>query len=376
MKINNIIYLDNQDFNCVNAVINEKNKLENYILSLNENCDKEIKEDMKQHKKTHKKNVEKMEDSPIISFTNYSSLLNNNYNISQLKVIAKHYKLKISGNKNELLSRIYIFLKLSLNILKIQKIFRGYMQRLFNKYHGPALLDRSICTNTTDFLTFENINELPFSQFFSYTDIDGFTYGFNIISLYNLILKSGRGVKNPYNRNEIPSFVITNIKHLIKLSKLLNCQMDLKIQDINLEITNEKSIDLRILDVFQTIDSLGNYSDPAWFLSLNRFQLLKFLRELADIWNYRAQLTIDIKKKICPPIGDPFQNLNSVPLHNEQNIKNIQIFILPILEKLVNSGVDTDSKSLGAYYVLGALTIVNETAASSLPWLFQSFSYF
>ena len=35
-----------------------------------------------------------------------------------------------------------------------------------------------------------------------------------------------------------------------------------------------------------------------------------------------------------------------------------------------------EHKALGAYYVLGALTIVNETAATSLPWLFQSFSYF
>ena len=49
---------------------------------------------------------------------------------------------------------------------------------------------------------------------------------------------------------------------------------------------------------------------------------------------------------------------------------------LEVLEKLVNSGVDHDCKALGAYYVLGCLTIVNETAATSLPWLFQSVSYY
>jgi hypothetical protein len=49
---------------------------------------------------------------------------------------------------------------------------------------------------------------------------------------------------------------------------------------------------------------------------------------------------------------------------------------LEVLEKLVNTGVDKDSKSLGAYYVLGALTLVNPDAATSLPWLFQSVSYF
>ena len=49
---------------------------------------------------------------------------------------------------------------------------------------------------------------------------------------------------------------------------------------------------------------------------------------------------------------------------------------LEVLEKLVNSGADKDSKALGAYYVLGCLTLVNEAASTSLPWLFESFVYF
>jgi len=63
-------------------------------------------------------------------------------------------------------------------------------------------------------------------------------------------------------------------------------------------------------------------------------------------------------------------------LNNETNIINIKKNVLDILEKLVNSGVDKDNKSLGAYYVLGALTLVNNNAATSLPWLFQSVSHF
>jgi hypothetical protein len=61
---------------------------------------------------------------------------------------------------------------------------------------------------------------------------------------------------------------------------------------------------------------------------------------------------------------------------NEHDLLNIKKIILDVLEKFVNNGVDRDSKTLGAYYVLGALTLVNESAASSLPWLFQSVSYF
>jgi len=41
----------------------------------------------------------------------------------------------------------------------------------------------------------------------------------------------------------------------------------------------------------------------------------------------------------------------------------------------INTGIDNDSKSLGAYYILGALTLVNTNAAISLPWLYQSVNY-
>jgi len=94
------------------------------------------------------------------------------------------------------------------------------------------------------------------------------------------------------------------------------------------------------------------------------------------MWNYRAQLSQETKRNICPPNGDPFRNLSMTYIHTEPNMFNIKKVVLEVLEKLVNSGIDKDSKSLGAYYVLGGLTLVNQEAATSLPWLFQSVSYF
>jgi hypothetical protein len=346
-----------------------KCSIEEYIEFIEKQCETEIKPSKK---------TEKVGDDSISipKFGEYFFLTSKSYNVQQLKLIAKHHKLKISGNKSQLINRLYVFLKLSSNIVKIQKIFRGKLQRNYNKCHGPAFVNRSLCTNTTDFLSIEEMTSLPFSQFFSYKDVDGFIYGFDIISLYNLIIKSGKKVQNPYNRNEMPKEVMQNIRHLIRLSKILKIPMDIDIKDVNDDISNQKSIELKILDIFQNIDSLGNYSDPSWFLSLNRQQMLKFVRELHDIWDYRAQLSPETKRNICPPNGDPFRNITANHILNETNIDNIRKFVYPLLDKFVNSGVDKDSKSLGAYYVLAALTLVNENAATSLPWLFQSVSYF
>jgi hypothetical protein len=188
--------------------------------------------------------------------------------------------------------------------------------------------------------------------------------------------KHAKNVKNPYNRNEIPSFVFQDVNNLIRLSKCLKINIELEITNNNEKLSPKKIVELRSLELFQNIDYLGNYTSSEWFMSLNRMELLKLMRELCDIWNFRAQLTNEIKRNICPPFGDPFKHFGISVIHHENDIYIVKKMILEVLEKFVNTGVDRDSQSLGAYYVLGALTLVNHNAALSLPWLFQSFSYF
>ena len=349
----------------VESLINE------YMTDLVDNCEK--------NRPATKKNTKVRDENVIIPTVNNYEILNKyNYNLTQLKKIAKNYKIKISGNKNQLTSRVYSYLYFSSFIIKIQKIFRGQIARKYKASHGPAALNRKLCTNACDFITMEPVENINFHQFLSYTDEDRFVYGFDIISLHMLYLKSKdmEAVRNPYNRNVIPEYVIKTIKSILRLSRILKIHINMHYDDDFPVVSTEKAIELRALGLFQAIDALGNYSDPAWFLSLNRHQLIKFIRELADIWNYRAQITNETKRNICPPFGDPFRGLGMQYIYTEDNIWNVKTAILEVLEKFVNSGIDNDSKSLGACYILGSLTLVNESAATSLPWLYQSFGHF
>ena len=223
----------------------------------------------------------------------------------------------------------------------------------------------------------EPVEEIPVEQFFSCRDEEGFLYGYNLTSLYNLCLKSPRDqpLKNPYNRKTIPARVIIDMKHYIRLCRVLGKKLEVAWDNPLTEISAEKSIELRVLELFQTIDSLGNYSNPIWFHSLNRGQLVRMMAELKDIWNYRAQLSPQVKREICPPYGDPFHTITMQTFAHEQNMESIKLAIVPVLERLVNTGVDTDSRTLGAYYVLGALTLVSTAAAEALPWLYQSLHF-
>ena len=316
------------------------------------------------------------ETMSIPKFNEYNMLLQYNYNVQQLKTIVSQYKLKIGGNKSQLVTRIFSFLYLSHFITKIQKRIRGHLQRKYNKLHGPGFKNKNLCTNTTDFFTMDLLSELPNSQFYSFEDADGFIYGFDLLSIYNLIYKCDGQIKNPYNRLPISSENIEKLRSLIRLSRVLKINICTEIKDINDEISIKKSIELRALSLFQNIDALGNYSNAKWFLNLNRQQLIKMMRELIDIWSYRAPLTIETKKAICPPLGNPFSRINNFyQFQSIENIDEIRKYTLEILEKFVNSGIDRDNKCLGAYYVLGALTLVSEDAATSLPWLYQAVCY-
>lgn len=309
----------------------------------------------------------------IPNFNEYELLLKYNYNIKQLKQIAKEYKLKITGNKQQLVSRIYSYLYLSNLVIRVQKRIRGCLQRKYNNIHGPAFKNRSLCTNNFDFLSMDELTTIPNEQFFSFKDDDGFIYGFDILSLHNLIYKCNGAVKNPFNQQALTSKVIENFRSLLRLSRVLNINILTELSDVTKEVSDKKSVELRALTLFQNIDSLGNYSNAQWFLTLNRNQLIKFVRELVDIWQYRANLSNDVKRAICPPSGNPFQRLpNYNILQTLENLDDVRKIILEILEKLVNTGIDKDNKCLGAYYVLGAITLVNNDAATSLPWLFEA----
>lgn len=334
------------------------------------------------HKDNGQKTKKISNDMVVIPTTDSIDILSEyNYNLQQLKTFVKHYKLKQSGNKNELFLRIYNYLMLSKEIIVIQKVFRGYLLRSYEKCQGPAYRKRGICVNETDFLTMDSVSDIPNNQFYSFKDSDGFIYGFDILSLFNLNKKGfyhRDGIKNPYNRSKIPTCVINNMKKLIRLSRLVNRHINITIEEEVQDVV-ERDFNTRCRDLFHTIDTTtGNYTSSEWFMGLSVRRLRGLVRELTEIWNYRANIPHQVRRQICPPDGNPFRNLRYADIFavsddsfNEDHKK----MILSVLEKLVYSGTNDSNKGLGAYYVLGALTLVNSSAASALPWLYESFAY-
>ena len=107
----------------------------------------------------NKKSCVKISDDDFIIpiFKYYSNIIKYNYNISQLKRIAKNYKLNNSGNKEHLRKRLYNFLYYTYNIIIIQKNVRYFLIKKYIKCHGPAFYNRTLCSNDVDFCTLDSL---------------------------------------------------------------------------------------------------------------------------------------------------------------------------------------------------------------------------
>ena len=318
-----------------------------------------------------KKNKVSKEQFEIPNFEQHDHITQHNYNVSQLKKMCKFYNQKVSGNKEEIRKRIYNFLKYSKSACIIQKIYKRRLVQRYIKCHGPAMFKRNKCVNEVDFLTLNLIRDIPHYQFFTYCDKDGFFYCFDICSLYNLFKNSNNHPKNPFNRNDFPSTIIDDLRNLIRLCRILCFPVKIELDKDAFYLSSEQKVIVKINAIFQKIDELGNYTDSSWFIALNRLQLIRYLRELFDIWCYRAQLSMENKINICPPNGNPFSNFQLSTIHHK-NLTQMRKTIINIIEIFVTRGVDHGSRNLGAFYCLGALTLVSQNAANTLPWLYDS----
>jgi len=324
----------------------------------------------------HRYNESKITDEDFIipNLCEYDNILEFNYNLKQLKIIAKFYKIK-GGNKKELQRYCHNYMRMSFYIIKIQTYFRTFIVKRYIYYHGPGFKDKSLCVNDTDFATLDDINIIPYNQFISYKDKDGFIYGFDIQTLYNYFIKNTKKIiiENPYTNKEIDKELFSDILKYVKYSNILNIDITLKLEQID-NLTNDQQLNMKVLSLFQKMDSLGNYTNISWFLTLDKSKLVKFVIELIDIWKYRSELTNNVRQLICSLNGNPFMgiNLNNLSHLYKYSYYQIKKIAITCIDNFINKSESDEYSSLGSLYILTALTLVNNDAAESLPWLYES----
>ena len=240
------------------------------------------------------------------------------------------------------------------NIIKIQSLFRGRNVR--NK------LNELKCNNDEDFYTYEELKDIPKKYFYSYVDNKKFRWGFDIRSLDKLL---NMNYPNPYTTEPVPQNIVLEVREKIK-----NLQNESGYEDLTDSIVRERkdAIKQKIVDLFSYIEQSGYTCQIDWFTSLTLRRLKELYRQLEDIWNYRSQLTQQMKRNICPPNAEIF-NTPMIEVMNYTCKEDIQELILHEVMKFTNAQSDSDRK-LGFMYFLIAFGMVSQPCyAAHVEWL-------
>jgi len=362
------------------------------------------------------------EEAPAFTYESHCAkpVLFKEYKLCQLKRVAKHYHLHVSGNKGVLIERIQrLFSEITASV-KIQRVFRGGMVRRSFRLRGVAFPDRTLCVNECDFYTLEPLSEIPFEQFFSYKDEKGFIYGFDLFSLLSLMKKTSR-ITNPYNRESIPYDTFTNLIGLYRLVQIVfpeacvdQCIVDVpatirrppppptetsnaienQLVDViavyepqltvfntnippeesvrsTLETIRTQTIDTRIRELFMEINLLGNYAESRWFTDLDRIRMARFYQNYYDWWHTRSRLPMDIKNSIYI-LGEPFEDIRLVFMYPTTTTEEFREACVRSMENMIYGSVDIECRKLGALQLLGILTLVSLPARNAMPWLYES----
>lgn len=225
----------------------------------------------------------------ILKPNEYEKIKNTKYGVTELRALCRYYGVKISGTKNEITTRLYNHLIQSYFIVKIQRIVRQFISSKYRKICGPGYLHTKDCVNDVDFYTFDRLADINPTELFTYRDTDDKIYGFHIASIYHLIISSYPTILNPYNRKVIPASIINNLYEKLIYGSLLGFRVSIKLDDANNDentsavvvapssgISRERQEELFVVDLFQHINTLGNYSDSEWFNTLQRDELIRF----------------------------------------------------------------------------------------------------
>jgi len=377
---------------------------------INENVNEIINEFIP--KKTSKKYA-KTEAMELLDYKEYfkKKLILKDFKIPELKSIAKQNNLLVGGTKPILIERLEKHFEKTGKVIRIQTFFRGWIVRQSIKLRGPALKNRKLCVNDTDFVSMEPLNEVSIEYFYSYKDSKDFVYGFNITSLIQLMKQTSK-ITNPYNREKVNGKILDDIKRLYRLTFIVYPEFKKENESPPKQVQNQSnpirrnhsqphqnqnamntiivysnpdqqnriermyrnrsnSISQRINDLFSEIDQLGNYTQVSWFTSLSLNSYVRMFRSLYNIWYYQSQLSRETRIRICP-LPAPFDTTIERNAVRPLTMEDIQKMCVEILENLIFMGVDDDSRQLGAFHSLTALTVVSAEARTAMPWLYES----
>jgi len=242
-------------------------------------------------------------------------------------------------------------------IIKIQAFIRGY-----------HIWKRRKTVNVEDFFTLDNKYEIPLA-FYHEINQNGFRYCFDIRTLEKIVESSHNKPTNPYTSEPLRDVQILDINRRIDYLKK-NGKWGAIIDDGAI-LSDDQKFAHKMIEIFHAFDMLDNYTDYKWFEELSLLNLKRLYKYARDMWNFRAQIDMNEKKRIVKE-GVAFNiPLSSILNMRETKKRHLQHIILDEFRRFATEGVNITERKLGAMLMLTTLVNVSDRAAYALPQYVQ-----
>ena len=159
------------------------------------------------------------------------------------------------------------------NVIKIQKIWRGYLVRDMIHLGGPGVLNRSVCHNDEELVTMDDKKRVSPLDYFAFEE-NGKVYWFDVKTIIQ-ICRTVLIPKNPYTREPLS---IETRQRLRKLRIRRHFRkLDNSYQNNNTTPNVEEVVSISWIHVCQIIEENGFFDmSHLYFTSMNSTQLFIF----------------------------------------------------------------------------------------------------
>jgi len=256
-----------------------------------------------------------------------------------------------------LLNRYFCnFLVIKNQYIKDVIIIQKFIKFVINK-------TRKQNNNKVDFCSLENICNIPSYYYVQLIAKDGHKYGFDIRSL--LSFWNDKFI-NPYTYEPITDEQKKYINE--KKSNLIRKGIDIGIEKD--ELTDEQKESQLLVKLTSRFDFLGYYFDEKWLKDLSLPQLKQLYKGAEDIFNYRAELTKENKKKLVKG-GKAFTDIHLIDLCQDKKVMLRKI--VEEFSKFVFDGETNDDCCWGANLMITAIVEISVDCGNAFPHLLQAF---
>ena len=243
------------------------------------------------------------------------------------------------------------------------RFWRFHAPLLNFRSKGPAANDRSLAVNDTELYSLESIQTIPNIYLFSFSDSKKSIWVFDIRTLTYSLAKAVPQ-QNPYNRETLSNTTMAKLHARIAWLRNRKYQIIYTNTDV---LTPEQIWNQHVLDYFLKIEALGYYVSSDWFHDMRVEQHAVFYERLRSLWDWRLGLSPAEKSDIVPSHATLFRIVAKDYLF--KSLRWWQTSTIRLIEQFVTGSDVREKQSLGALYVLMALTAASPAAAAALPWI-------